>query len=117
MSSGSKHLALGVAVFAASVGWLAEAAMRGRSPAPRGWPEPTRLAAPPVDVLPVPAPSGVLRVCSDPNNLPFSDREGHGFENRLAELVARGLGRDLEYYWEPQRRGFVRTALNAGWCD
>jgi len=59
----------------------------------------------------------VLRVCADPNNLPFSNRRLEGFENRIADLVARELGRHVEYYWQPQRRGFVRTTLRAGVCD
>jgi mxaJ protein len=63
------------------------------------------------------APPPPLRVCSDPNNLPFSNRHGHGFENKIAELVARELHRPLTYFWSPQRRGFVRNTLNAGRCD
>src|SRR5689334_18377660 len=58
-----------------------------------------------------------LRVCSDPNNLPFSDRQEQGFENRIAELVARELGTHVEYTWWAQRRGFVRSTLRAGECD
>ena len=58
-----------------------------------------------------------LRVCADPNNLPFSNERGEGFENHIAELVARELGRPLEYVWWAQRRGFVRNALSAGLCD
>jgi len=58
-----------------------------------------------------------LRVCADPNNMPFSNRRGEGFENRIAELVARDLHRPLAYYWWPQRRGFIRNSLNAGRCD
>jgi mxaJ protein len=58
-----------------------------------------------------------LRVCSDPNNLPFSNKHQQGFENRIAELVARDLHRPLAYYWFAQRRGFVRNTLNAGKCD
>lgn len=58
-----------------------------------------------------------LRVCADPNNLPFSNRAGEGFENRLAELVGRALGRPVDYTWSPQRRGFLRNTLNAGICD
>jgi mxaJ protein len=61
--------------------------------------------------------SGVLRVCADPNNMPFSNDRGEGFENDLAELVARDLGRRVEYVWRPQRRGFVRTSLKKGACD
>jgi mxaJ protein len=59
----------------------------------------------------------VLRVCADPNNLPFSNEAGEGFENRLAELVARDMGARLEYTWWAQRRGFVRNTLRAGDCD
>jgi mxaJ protein len=58
-----------------------------------------------------------LRVCADPNNLPFSNTRGQGFENKIAELVARDLGRPLAYFWSPQRRGFVRNTLAAGRCD
>jgi mxaJ protein len=58
-----------------------------------------------------------LRVCADPNNLPFSNRRGEGFENRIAELVAREMGTTVSYYWFAQRRGFVRNTLKAGKCD
>jgi mxaJ protein len=58
-----------------------------------------------------------LRVCADPNNMPFSNRQQQGFENRIAAVVARALGRHLEYVWSPQRRGFIRNTLNAGRCD
>jgi quinoprotein dehydrogenase-associated probable ABC transporter substrate-binding protein len=59
----------------------------------------------------------VLRVCEDPNNLPFSNRAGEGFENKIAELLARELGRKLEYTWFPQRMGFVRNTLRARDAD
>jgi quinoprotein dehydrogenase-associated probable ABC transporter substrate-binding protein len=55
----------------------------------------------------------VLRVCQDPNNLPFSNRAGEGFENKIAELLARELGWTLEYTWFPQRMGFIRNTLRA----
>ena len=58
-----------------------------------------------------------LRVCADPNNLPFSNQRGEGFENRLAEMVGAELGRPVEYVWWAQRRGNVRETLNAGRCD
>ena len=58
-----------------------------------------------------------LRVCADPNNLPFSNRQGQGFENRLAELIGADLGMPVAYTWWPQRRGFVRNTLKAGDCD
>ncbi len=61
--------------------------------------------------------SGSFRVCADPNNLPYSDRAGNGFENAIAELLAHDLGLVLEYTWWPQRRGFIRSTLNAGKCD
>lgn len=59
----------------------------------------------------------VLRVCADPNNLPFSNEAGEGFENRLAELLAGHLAREVAYTWWPQRRGFVRNTLDARACD
>jgi mxaJ protein len=58
-----------------------------------------------------------LRVCADPNNLPFSNDRGEGFENRLAELIARDLNARLTYVWQAQRRGFLRETLKAGRCD
>jgi mxaJ protein len=58
-----------------------------------------------------------LRVCADPNNLPFSDSAQRGFENRIASLVAADLGRTVSYTWWAQRRGFARNTLNAGACD
>ena len=58
-----------------------------------------------------------LRVCADPNNLPFSHRDGSGFENRIIELVARDLGATVRYTWWAQRRGMLRNTLNAGECD
>lgn len=58
-----------------------------------------------------------LRVCADPNNLPFSNAAGAGFENKIAQLVGRELGRPVSYTWWAQRRGFVRNTLNAGACD
>ena len=64
-----------------------------------------------------PAASPVLRVCADPNNLPFSNRAEEGFENRIATLLATDQHATLQYTWRPQRRGFVRSTLNAGTCD
>ncbi|MGF1528119.1 MAG: quinoprotein dehydrogenase-associated putative ABC transporter substrate-binding protein [Candidatus Competibacterales bacterium] len=54
---------------------------------------------------------GALRICADPNNLPFSHRDLSGFENRIAEILAEDLGEPLEYTWFPQRRGFIRKTL------
>jgi mxaJ protein len=58
-----------------------------------------------------------FKVCADPNNLPFSNAAGAGFENQLAELVAGEFGKHVTYTWWAQRRGFVRNTLNAGQCD
>src|SRR5207248_2941012 len=73
-------------------------------------PSAARPAAPP-------PPQRELRVCADPNNLPFSNRRREGFENRIAEIVARDLHAKLSYLWWAQRRGFVRNTLSAGQCD
>ena len=58
-----------------------------------------------------------VRVCADPNNLPFTNARGEGFENRIAALLARDLGTHVEYVWWAQRRGFLRNTLHAGACD
>jgi quinoprotein dehydrogenase-associated probable ABC transporter substrate-binding protein len=59
----------------------------------------------------------VLRVCADPNNLPFSNDKGEGFENKLAELFAERLGKKLAYTFFPQATGFVRVTLGSHRCD
>jgi mxaJ protein len=61
--------------------------------------------------------AGPLRVCADPNNLPFSNARQEGFENRLADMLARDLHTTVQYHWWPQRRGFLRNTLNAERCD
>jgi mxaJ protein len=58
-----------------------------------------------------------LRVCADPDNLPFSNQRGEGFENRLAELFARDLHTSVAYTWRAQRRGFVRKSFAGAACD
>ena len=72
----------------------------------------------------VPRPRGpeaplprLLRVCADPNNLPFSNQADQGFENRIVQLIAADLGAEVRYTWWAQRRGFVRNTLRAGACD
>jgi quinoprotein dehydrogenase-associated probable ABC transporter substrate-binding protein len=59
----------------------------------------------------------VLRVCADPRNMPFSDQQGEGFENKLAEFFAKKLGKSVAYTWFPQVTGFVRNTLGAHKCD
>src|SRR6266511_3036147 len=58
-----------------------------------------------------------LRVCADPDNLPFSNERLEGFENNIAELIANELDASLRYTWASQRRGFIRQTLKAGKCD
>src|SRR5215470_18187236 len=58
-----------------------------------------------------------LKVCADPNNLPFSDEKKVGFENRIAELMGAALGLKVEYAWFPQIIGFVRNTLQTYRCD
>jgi quinoprotein dehydrogenase-associated probable ABC transporter substrate-binding protein len=59
----------------------------------------------------------VLRVCADPNNLPFSNEKGEGFENKIMELMAAKLDKKLAYVWYPQATGFVRNTLGSRRCD
>lgn len=60
---------------------------------------------------------GVLRVCADPDNMPFSNQAGDGFENKLAEMLATAWNSKLEYAWWPVRRGFFARGLNGRYCD
>jgi mxaJ protein len=62
-------------------------------------------------------PGPALRVCADPNNLPFSNQRQEGFENRIASLLAKELHARLEYTWAPEWRGFIRKNLSAKRCD
>ena len=77
------------------------------------------LAAHAVSVIPVLAqsPSASLRVCGDPDNLPFSNEALEGFENRIAAVVAAELGATPVYAWWPHQRGLVRNTIDAGTCD
>ena len=55
----------------------------------------------------------ILRVCQDPKNLPMSDQQDRGFENKIAALMAQKLGWKLEHTWYPQRMGFIKNTLKA----
>ena len=66
---------------------------------------------------PSPLTEGVLRVCADPDNMPFSNQAGDGFENKIAELLAQTWNSKLEYVWWPVRRGFFSRGLNGRYCD
>jgi len=58
-----------------------------------------------------------LTVCGDPNNLPFSNEQLEGFENKIAVLIAGELNRSLHYRWWPQSVGFIRNTLQTRLCD
>lgn len=74
-----------------------------------------------VTLLTVPAAAGAaepLRVCADPGNMPLSNNKGEGLENKLAEVLAEGLGTTVEYYYRPGiERGLTRSTLDAEQCD
>ena len=77
------------------------------------------LAAHAPSIVPVAAqsPSASLRVCGDPDNLPYSNERLEGFENRIAAVVAAELGAAPVYAWWPHQRGLVRNTIDAGTCD
>ncbi|MFP5260601.1 MAG: substrate-binding domain-containing protein [Blastocatellia bacterium] len=58
-----------------------------------------------------------LRVCADPNNLPFSNERMEGFENKIADLLAHEMNAGVAYTWWAQRRGFIRNTLKDCKCD
>lgn len=65
----------------------------------------------------IPVSTTALRVCADPNNLPFSNEKREGFENKIAELLGREMNLPVEYTWWAERRGFFRNTLRKGDCD
>lgn len=67
--------------------------------------------------LDVNASAHKLRVCADPNNMPFSNEQQQGFENRIAILIAKDMDREVEYFWFRQGEKFFRQTLNRGVCD
>ena len=77
----------------------------------------TVLTRPGLAQRPSPLSAGVLRVCADPDNMPFSNQAGEGFENKIAELLATTWNSKLEYQWWPVRRGFFSRGLNGMYCD
>jgi mxaJ protein len=64
---------------------------------------------------------GQFRVCADPENMPHSNQKQEGFENKIADLIAKEFGQTTHYTWWGQRRGFIRNTMNAtleeGRCD
>src|SRR5215216_4039009 len=78
---------------------------------------PSLLAAVALALGGVAAQARELRICADPDNLPYSHEDGSGFENRIARLVAEEMGAQLRYEWLPQIRGFVRKTMGEGLCD
>jgi quinoprotein dehydrogenase-associated probable ABC transporter substrate-binding protein len=76
----------------------------------------TALAAPADAQRPAPLTPGLLRVCADADNLPFSNQKGEGYENKIADLIAKEWSSKLEYVWWPIRRGYYRM-LNGTYCD
>src|SRR5438270_5905842 len=68
-------------------------------------------------VFSLPALAATLKVCADPDNLPYLNKSGAGFENRLAYVIASGLHEQVQFVWARPRRGFVRDRMNKGECD
>jgi quinoprotein dehydrogenase-associated probable ABC transporter substrate-binding protein len=59
----------------------------------------------------------VLHIAADPNNLPFSNDKLEGFENKIADVIAKDLDADVQYVWRAQRRGFFRHAFKEDGCE
>lgn len=58
-----------------------------------------------------------FKVCADPENMPYSNSKQEGFENKIAEVLAKDLGLKLTYQFWPDRFGFYRNTINAKRCD
>jgi mxaJ protein len=105
---------MAAALLIVSGAWFFNGPVRWRADA-----SPHVLTLPPMDEA-VPAAahhSNELWVCTDPDNLPFSNAAGEGFENQLAAMMARGLRRELRQSWQPAGSRFARKALAQGDCD
>ena len=76
-----------------------------------------RLAAQDQGLRSHPPTEGVVRICADPDNMPASNQKGEGYENKIAEFIAKEWNARLEYAWWPVRRGFFSRALNGQYCD
>lgn len=63
------------------------------------------------------ASAGVIRVCADPDNMPFSNDKGEGFENKLAELIGSKLDDTVDYTWFSESSGYVPNAVGSDACD
>ena len=74
-------------------------------------PAPTPAVSAPVD------DPKLLKVCGDPNNLPFSNEKLEGIENKIAAVIAKDLGMTVDYTWWPHQRGLVKRVLNTRRCD
>jgi mxaJ protein len=74
------------------------------------------MAGPASAQRPAPRDPGLIRVCADPDNMPSSNQKSEGFENKIAELIAKELNAKLTYVWYPTRRGYFRI-LNGMYCD
>jgi len=74
------------------------------------------LATPASAQRPAPRDPGLIRVCADPDNMPSSNDKLEGYENKIAELIAKDLKTKLTYVWYPTRRGYFRI-LNGMYCD
>src|SRR5215212_4856246 len=76
----------------------------------------TGLAGPAAAQRPAPREPGLIRVCADPDNMPSSNDKREGYENKVAELIAKELKSRLTYVWYPTRRGYFRI-INGMYCD
>ena len=63
------------------------------------------------------ASAGIIRVCADPDNMPFSNDKGEGFENKLAEMIGAKLDDTVDYTWFSESSGYVPNAVGSDACD
>ena len=75
------------------------------------------LAAVGVGAFSSPASAWEMKVCADPNRMPFSNQDGTGFENRIAEILAKDLGANVTYIWFPASEAQVQDFMRTGECD
>jgi quinoprotein dehydrogenase-associated probable ABC transporter substrate-binding protein len=59
-----------------------------------------------------------LRICGDPGNMPYSSDKLEGFQNKIADVLARAMGTQVSYFWRPSlERGLTRQTFDSNECD
>ena len=66
----------------------------------------------------VPASPDILRICASSSENPYTSKDGSGFENKVADIVAKAMGRKAVFvYTDKPGIYLVRDFLDKNQCD